>query len=211
MNRSLLMGAALLTLALAAGTPRTADAFRWALAPPAASTRAALPRLEARGMPAAMAGPGMLAASPRAERPITVAASPAKAGMGPATGAAPGMATAGTRAAITLAASMARPWSTAIVMALRWLRPRLSASPPLIGSLVASVPAGCPYQYVNGANYYVCGGTWHQPYYGATVSIIGRPAALTQSPGAKAPRRASRQPRPTRSEGAARQPAAPLR
>jgi hypothetical protein len=35
-----------------------------------------------------------------------------------------------------------------------------------VGSLVATVPAGCPYQSVAGVNYYVCGGTWYQPYYG---------------------------------------------
>jgi hypothetical protein len=42
-----------------------------------------------------------------------------------------------------------------------------AATAVAIGSLVASVPAGCPYQTVDGANYYVCGGTWYQPYYGA--------------------------------------------
>jgi len=35
-----------------------------------------------------------------------------------------------------------------------------------VGSLVATVPAGCPYQVVGGTNYYVCNGTWYQPYYG---------------------------------------------
>jgi hypothetical protein len=35
-----------------------------------------------------------------------------------------------------------------------------------LGSLVATVPAGCPYQVVNGVSYYVCDGTWFQPYYG---------------------------------------------
>ncbi len=42
-----------------------------------------------------------------------------------------------------------------------------AATAVAIGSLVATVPAGCPYQYVNSVNYYVCGGTWYQPYYGA--------------------------------------------
>ena len=42
-----------------------------------------------------------------------------------------------------------------------------AATAVAIGTLVASVPAGCPYQYVNGVNYYVCGPTWYQPYYGA--------------------------------------------
>jgi hypothetical protein len=32
--------------------------------------------------------------------------------------------------------------------------------------LVAAVPPGCPYQVVAGTNYYVCNGTWFQPYYG---------------------------------------------
>jgi hypothetical protein len=35
-----------------------------------------------------------------------------------------------------------------------------------VGSLVAAVPSGCPYQVVAGTNYYVCNGTWFQPYYG---------------------------------------------
>ena len=35
-----------------------------------------------------------------------------------------------------------------------------------VGSLVATVPAGCPYQVVGSTNDYVCNGTWYQPYYG---------------------------------------------
>ncbi len=35
-----------------------------------------------------------------------------------------------------------------------------------IGTTVATVPAGCAYQPVAGTNYYVCGGTWYQPFYG---------------------------------------------
>lgn len=35
-----------------------------------------------------------------------------------------------------------------------------------IGSTVATIPAGCSYQYVNGVSYSVCGGTWFQPFYG---------------------------------------------
>ncbi|QBR70779.1 hypothetical protein CU048_05230 [Beijerinckiaceae bacterium] len=35
-----------------------------------------------------------------------------------------------------------------------------------IGSMVVSVPVGCPYNFVDGINYYVCDGTWFQPLYG---------------------------------------------
>ena len=35
-----------------------------------------------------------------------------------------------------------------------------------VGSLVTTVPPGCAYQAVAGTNYYVCNGTWFQPYYG---------------------------------------------
>jgi hypothetical protein len=35
-----------------------------------------------------------------------------------------------------------------------------------LGSLVTTVPAGCDYQNVGGVNYYVCNGTWFQPFYG---------------------------------------------
>jgi hypothetical protein len=48
-----------------------------------------------------------------------------------------------------------------------------------VGSLVATVPAGCPYQVVGGTNYYVCNGTWYQPYYGNNGLSRG-PAALTK-------------------------------
>jgi hypothetical protein len=35
-----------------------------------------------------------------------------------------------------------------------------------IGSTVATIPAACANQYVGGVNYFVCGGTWFQPFYG---------------------------------------------
>lgn len=35
-----------------------------------------------------------------------------------------------------------------------------------VGSLVATIPPGCGYRTVNGVNYYVCGSTWFQPFYG---------------------------------------------
>lgn len=35
-----------------------------------------------------------------------------------------------------------------------------------IGSTVATIPAACTNQYVGGVNYFVCGGTWFQPFYG---------------------------------------------
>lgn len=35
-----------------------------------------------------------------------------------------------------------------------------------IGTTVATIPAGCMTQYIGGVNYYVCGGTWFQPFYG---------------------------------------------
>ncbi|HET6378674.1 MAG TPA: hypothetical protein VFG05_10280 [Methylocella sp.] len=35
-----------------------------------------------------------------------------------------------------------------------------------VGSIVATVPAGCVYRMAAGVNYYVCNGTWFQPFYG---------------------------------------------
>jgi hypothetical protein len=41
-----------------------------------------------------------------------------------------------------------------------------ATAPYAVGSVVVSVPPGCAYQNTNGINYYVCGGTWFQPFYG---------------------------------------------
>jgi ABC-type sugar transport system substrate-binding protein len=35
-----------------------------------------------------------------------------------------------------------------------------------IGSTVATIPPACGNRYVGGVNYFVCGGTWFQPFYG---------------------------------------------
>ncbi len=42
-----------------------------------------------------------------------------------------------------------------------------AAATVAVGAMVATVPAGCPYQYAGGVTYYVCGGAWYRPYYGA--------------------------------------------
>jgi hypothetical protein len=35
-----------------------------------------------------------------------------------------------------------------------------------VGSVVTSIPPGCSGRAASGANYYVCNGTWFQPYFG---------------------------------------------
>jgi hypothetical protein len=57
-------------------------------------------------------------------------------------------------------------WNCGAAVGLAAGAAAVAATAYAVGSLVASVPTGCPYQAVGGANYYVCGGTWYQPYYG---------------------------------------------
>ncbi|WOJ90552.1 hypothetical protein RZS28_04460 [Methylocapsa polymorpha] len=58
-------------------------------------------------------------------------------------------------------------WNCGAAAAAVGLAAGAAATAYAIGALVSTVPAGCPYQTVAGANYYVCDGTWFQPYYGA--------------------------------------------
>ncbi len=80
------------------------------------------------------------------------------------TGAGLGMPMAGTPAAFMPGASMAQAWSIIIMAAAAGTVAALDSY--AVGSVVATVPPGCPYQFVEGTNYYVCDGTWFQPYYG---------------------------------------------
>jgi uncharacterized membrane protein len=41
-----------------------------------------------------------------------------------------------------------------------------AAAAYVIGTTVATIPAACVNRFVGGVNYFVCGGTWFQPYYG---------------------------------------------
>ena len=161
-NRNLLTGAAMLTPAFAAGAPKTADAFRGGgfggggfhaggLAGGGAWHAGGVDG----GWHAGALGPGggwhAGGVTPRDGLACRRSCRRGLARREPLV-AAPGTPMAGTPAD-----SMARPSSTAI----------MAAATLAIGAMVATVPAGCPYHYVNGVDYYVCGGTWYQPYYGA--------------------------------------------
>jgi len=82
---------------------------------------------------------------------------------------------AGTPAVFMPGASMAQRWSIIIMAAAAGtaaaaplpVRPLARRPSALRWALsLPLVPAGCPYQVVGGTNYYVCNGTWYQPYYG---------------------------------------------
>ncbi len=49
----------------------------------------------------------------------------------------------------------------------------VAATTLAVGAMVASALAGCSYQYVDGANYHICGSTWRQPITARTAPIIG--------------------------------------
>ncbi len=117
MNRILLTGAGLLILALAAGTPKTAEAFRGGFGPAGGFHAGGFTPAGGAWRAGSYGGAWHAGGVTAAERPTMQAASPARAGTAPAIGAAPGTATAGTPAAITPAASTAPPSSTAIIMA----------------------------------------------------------------------------------------------
>ncbi len=124
MNRNLLTGAAILTLALAAGAPKTADALRGGGFGGGGFHAGGGGAWHAGGVDGGWhagaigpAGGWHAGGVTLAERPSMQAASPARAGMEPPSTAALGTVTAGTPAAIMPAAFTAPPSSTAIMAA----------------------------------------------------------------------------------------------